>query len=293
MMAMVNTTFDALQTALRGRYHLDRELGRGGMGIVVLARDLALDRPVAIKLLPPHLSGVPSLRARFLQEARTAARLSHPHIVPIHAVEEHGELVFFVMGYIAGMTLAEHVRTEGPLDPAAAARAVQEVAWALAHAHQHGVVHRDIKPENILLERGTGRSLVTDFGIARLAEATPPAGSGRVLGTARFMSPEQAAGEVVDGRSDLYSLGVTAFYALTGRFPFDAPDANGLMVQRETLPAPPVTSVRAGLPPALAAAIDRCLAKAPADRFTTAGDLADAVAAVREGTVPATLQRIT
>ena len=165
---------------------------------------------------------------------------------------------------------------------------------ALDYAHQHGVIHRDIKPENILLERGTGRALVADFGIARLAEVTPPTGSERVLGTARFMSPEQAAGEAVDGRSDVYSLGVTAFYALTGRFPFDAADAHGLMVQRETLPAPPVTSVRVGLPPALAAAIDRCLAKAPADRFTTAGDLADAVAAVREGTaVPATLQRIT
>src|SRR5512141_2505466 len=114
MMAMMNTSFEALQSALHGRYHLDRELGRGGMGIVVLARDLALDRPVAIKLLPPHLSGVPSLRARFLQEARTAARLSHPHIVPIHAVEEHVELVCFVMGYIPGETLAARVRNEGP-----------------------------------------------------------------------------------------------------------------------------------------------------------------------------------
>jgi eukaryotic-like serine/threonine-protein kinase len=286
--------FLALEAALRGRYVLERELGRGGMGVVFLARDVALDRPVAIKLLPPALAATPGQRERFLQEARTAARLAHPHIVPIHAVEQHGELVYFVMGYIAGTTLAERVRAQGPLDAAAVTRLVQEVAWALAHAHQHRVIHRDIKPENILLERGTGRALVTDFGIARLAEATPPTGSGRVLGTARFMSPEQAAGATVDGRSDLYSLGVTAFYALTGRFPFDAPDANGLMVQREMLPAPPVTSVRAGLPPALAAAIDRCLAKAPADRFTMAGDLADAVAAVREGTaVPATLQRIT
>jgi serine/threonine-protein kinase len=286
--------FVALEAALRGRYVLERELGRGGMGVVFLARDVALDRPVAIKLLPPGLAGTPERRQRFLQEARTAARLAHPHIVPIHAVEECDGLVFFVMGYIAGTTLAERVRTEGPLDPATATRLVQEVAWALAHAHQHGVVHRDIKPENILLERGTGRALVTDFGIARQGAGTPPTGSGRVLGTARFMSPEQGAGETVDGRSDLYSLGVTAFYALTGRFPFDAADHHALLVQHQTLPAPPVASLRGGLPPALAAAIDRCLAKAPADRFTTAGDLADAVAAVREGTaVPATLQRIT
>ena len=286
--------FVSLEAAIRGRYVLERELGRGGMGVVFLARDVALDRPVAIKLLPPALAATPQQRERFLQEARTAARLAHPHIVPIHAVEQQGDLVFFVMGYIPGMTLAERVRTQGPLDPAAATRMVQEVAWALAHAHQQGVIHRDIKPENILLERGTGRALVTDFGIARLAESTPPTGSGRVLGTARYMSPEQAAGERVDGRSDLYSLGVTAFYALTGRFPFDAPDANGLMLQRETLPAPPVASVRAGLPAALAAAIDRCLAKDPANRFGSAGDLADAVAAVRDqSAVPATLHRIT
>src|SRR5574338_1015221 len=148
--------FTALEAALRGRFVLERELGRGGMGVVVLARDVALDRPVAIKLLPPALATA-GQRARFLQEARTAARLAHPHIVPIHAVEQHGDLVLFIMGYIAGMTLAERVRTQGPLDPAAATRLVQEVAWALAHAHQHGVIHRDIKPENILLERGTGR----------------------------------------------------------------------------------------------------------------------------------------
>src|SRR5512142_3469282 len=131
--------FLALEAALHGRYVLERELGRGGMGVVFLARDVALDRPVAIKLLPPALAAVPGLRERFLQEARTAARLAHPHIVPIHAVEQHGDLVFFVMGYIAGMTLAERVLTQGPLDPAAATRMVQEVAWALAHAHQQGV----------------------------------------------------------------------------------------------------------------------------------------------------------
>lgn len=286
--------FAALAGALRGRYVLERELGRGGMGVVFLARDVALDRPVAIKLLPPALAATPEQRTRFLQEARTAARLAHPHIVPIHAVEQHGDLVFFVMGYIPGMTLAERVRAQGPLDPAAATRLVQEVAWALAHAHQQGVIHRDVKPENILLERGTGRALVTDFGIARIAESTPPTGSGRVLGTARYMSPEQAAGEPMDGRSDLYSLGVTAFFAVTGRLPFDAADAQGLLLQRETMPAPPVASMRPGLPPALAAAIDRCLTRKPADRFPDAGALADTVAIAREGTiVPASLRRLT
>jgi serine/threonine-protein kinase len=286
--------FSALEAAVRGRYVLERELGRGGMGVVFLARDVALDRLVAIKLLPPALSAAPERRERFLQEARTAARLAHPNIVPIHAVEQHGNLVFFAMGYIAGMTLAERVRTQGPLDPAATTRMVREVAWALEHAHQQGVIHRDIKPENILLERGTGRALVTDFGIARIAEGTPPTGAGRVQGTARYMSPEQAVGDAVDGRSDLYSLGVTAFFALTGRFPFDAADAQGLLLQRETMPALPIASLRSGLPPALAMAIDRCLAKEPAGRPASAADLADAVAVIGDqSATPAILQRIT
>ncbi len=285
--------FQALQAALGGRYLLERELGRGGMGVVFLAREVALERPVAIKLLPPQLATA-ELVARFLQEARTAARLAHPHIVPIHAVEQIGEFVFFVMGYIPGTTLAERVHDHGPLAPAEVARLMQEVAWALAHAHQHGVVHRDVKPENILLERGTGRALVTDFGIARLQATTPPTGTSRVIGTARVIAPEQAAGEPGDGRSDLYSLGVTAFYALTGRYPFDAEDPRALLTQHVTLPAPPVTSIRPGIAPALAAAIDRCLAKAPASRFATAGDLADAVAVVREtASTPATLHRVT
>lgn len=285
--------FAALQTALRGRYLIDHELGRGGMGIVYLARDLALERSVAIKVLPPDLARLPELRNRFLQEARTAAGLSHPHIVPIHAVENHGELVCFVMACVPGETLAERVRSEGPLPPAMVSRIVQEVAWALAYAHQHGVIHRDVKPENILLERGSGRALVTDFGIARLADriqGTPP---GEVMGTPRLVSPEQAAGEQLDGRSDLYSLGVTAFFALTGRYPFEGANAGQLLAQHLTLPAPPVASFRPGLPPALAVAIDRCLAKEPASRFASGEELAAALTEVREASpVPRVLQQL-
>lgn len=285
--------FVALDAAVAGRYVLERELGRGGMGIVFLAREVALERPVAIKLLPPQLA-TSELVAGFLQEARTAARLAHPHIVPIHAVEQIGDLVFFVMGYIPGMTLAERVRDHGQLAAPEVARLLQEVAWALAHAHQHGVVHRDVKPENILLERGSGRALVTDFGIARLQESTPGTGSERLMGTARVVSPEQAAGQPGDSRGDLYSLGVTAFYALTGRYPFDALDPRAVLTQHIMLPAPPVLSARPGIPPVLAAAIDRCLAKSPEGRFATAADLADAVAPVRErSATPSTLQRIT
>ena len=182
----------ALQEALAGRYFLERELGRGGMGAVYLARDVALDRMVAIKVLPPELAASPDLRARFLREARTAAQLSHPHIVPIHAVEEHAATVLFVMGYVDGETLGERVRRTGPLPPGEAMRVMQEVAWALAHAHARGVVHRDVTPDNILLDRETGRAMVTDFGIARASEAHTPAG-GTVIGNPSIHEPRAGA----------------------------------------------------------------------------------------------------
>ncbi len=287
--------FLVLQAALKGRYVLERELGRGGMGVVFLAREIALERPVALKLLPPHLADTPALRERFLREARTAARLAHPHIVPIYAVEAERELVWFAMAYVPGQTLAERVREEGPLTPAAAARMMQEVAWALAYAHQQGVVHRDVKPENILIERGTGRALVADFGIARLMEATPVTPHGDLLGTARYTSPEQAAGEDTDGRSDLYSLGVSAFFALTGRPPFDADAPAALLAQHLAVPAPPVASLRAGIPRVLAQTVDRCLAKSPALRFSSGEALAGALTqagSAATSTTPPVLQRL-
>lgn len=281
---------DALRRALQGRYVIERELGRGGMGIVYLARDVALDRPVAIKLLPPSLAGLPDVRQRFLREARAAARLSHPNIVPIHSVDEADGLVWFVMAWVPGESLAERVRREGPLSPRDASRMVQEVAWALAYAHQHGVVHRDIKPENVLVERGTGRYLVVDFGIARLADEAGLSPAGELFGTPRLVSPEQAGGEAVDGRSDLYSLGVTAFFALTGRYPFESENVGQLLAQHLTVPAPPVASLRAGLPAPLAAAVDRCLAKSPDERFPDGEALAAAISLAQPAPVPRILQ---
>lgn len=271
--------FLELQTALAGEYSLQRELGRGGMGIVYLARDVQLDRDVAIKVLPSHLAQTSASRERFVREARTAAGLSHPHIVPIHRVGESGGFVYFVMSYVEGETLGERLRSKGPLPPVEAARVLREVAWALAYAHGRGIVHRDIKPDNILLEAGTGRALVTDFGIASggstLAPDTDP---GKLMGTAHFMSPEQAAGERIDGRSDLYALGVVGYLAVSGRLPFDASNVPALLVRQVTEPAPGVARVAPGLSPALATAIDRCLARDPADRYADGEAMAAALA---------------
>jgi serine/threonine-protein kinase len=272
--------FLRLQEAVAGRYSLERELGRGGMGVVILARDVALDRLVAIKLLPSELAAADERRAHFLQEARTAAGLSHPNIVPIHAVEEHGELVFFVMGFVDGETLRERVERAGPMSPREVMRMTQEVAWALSYAHHREVVHRDIKPENIMLERDTGRSLVTDFGIARTSgsdEEQP----GKVVGTARYVSPEQAAGEAVDGRSDLYSLGATAFFALTGRAPFEAGNVPALLAKHVTQPAPTVLSIRREVPAKLSDVVATCLEKSPDARYGSGEELARAIGELR------------
>src|SRR5881296_189713 len=281
MTASISPEFLALQELLAGRYSIERELGRGGMGIVLLARDVALDRPVAIKLLPPHLATRPDERERFLQEARTAAGLSHPNIVPIHLVEARGDLVFFVMGFVDGETLRDRVERAGPLPPRLATKLLQEVAWALGAAHQRGVIHRDVKPDNIMIERATERAVVTDFGIALGRRAGAAESGGSVTGTARYMSPEQACGEPVDARSDLYSLGATFFYALTGRAPFEAANVPAILTKHVYEPAPLVQALRPELPAKLAAVVDRLLRKAPAERFQTGDDLARVAGEVR------------
>ncbi|HEY7566801.1 MAG TPA: serine/threonine-protein kinase, partial [Gemmatimonadaceae bacterium] len=258
-----------LQRAFAGHYSFVRELGRGGMGIVYLAREVELDRLVAIKILPPHLAEQIELRSRFLREARLAAGLSHPNIVPIHRVGELGGFVFIAMAYIEGETLGHRLRERGPMSPTGAARVLREIAWALAHAHGRGVVHRDIKPDNILLETGTGRALVSDFGIAEISRAGSVSASPVVMGTEAFMSPEQAGGLALDGRSDIYSLGVLGHLTLTGRLPV-AGDRIGTVAGTDD----PNDEVYASLGRALA----RCLAAEPEHRFANGALFAEALA---------------
>ena len=266
-----------LAEALGDAYTIEGEIGRGGMGVVYRARDERLQRRVAIKVLPPELAFQQDIRERFTREAQTAARLSHPHIVPIHSVGESGGLVYFVMGYVDGESVAARIRRRGQLPLEEARRIMMETADALSAAHAMSVIHRDIKPDNILLEGTRGRVMVTDFGIAKALSATSGAtltGIGVAIGTPAFMSPEQAAGERdIDGRSDLYSLGVVTYQMLTGALPFNAPSVAGILMKQITEPAPDLRAKRPDTPEDLAMAVGRCLEKDPENRWATADAL--------------------
>lgn len=285
-MSTADHDLDVLRHRLAHRYSIGRQLGRGGMGAVYLARDLQLDRPLAIKVLPTEFASQPSLRERFLRETRTAAGFSHPNIVPVFAVEEHRDVLAMAMGYVEGESLAERVARGGPLSVKETVRLLQDVGYALAYAHGRGVVHRDVKPDNIMLERATGRAMVMDFGISRTINTSPSLQSGltrvgEVVGTPEFMSPEQASGDDVDGRSDLYSLGLVAWYAVTGRFAITGESTQKILVKQLTELVPPVAGARGDLPAPLADAIDRLVKKDPADRFQTAEALVDAIDAAQ------------
>ena len=269
--------FIALQEALAGEYSLDRELGRGGMGIVYLAREVRLARPVAIKVLPPALAADATIRAAFLRESQVIARLSHPNIVPVFAAGERDGFVYIAMAFVEGTTLGERIRSRGPLLPGQAARVLREVAWALAYAHGAGIVHRDVSAENILLERGTERAIVTDFGIAGAMRTSALTDDGTVLGNAHYVSPEHIAGQPVEAPADLYSLGVTGYYALTGRLPFDGETSADVIRKQLTETAPSITSVAPAVPPRLASAVERCLHKEPFRRYRNAESFAEAI----------------
>jgi serine/threonine protein kinase len=265
-----------LAEAFGDAYAIESEIGRGGMGVVYRARDQRLKRTVAIKVLPPELAFRRDIRARFIREAETAARLSHPNIVPIHAVGEANDLVYFVMGFVDGESLAVRLKRRGRLPIDEARRIMRETSDALAAAHQQGVIHRDVKPDNILLEGTRGRVMVTDFGIAKAlsAEGGTLTDTGIAIGTPAFMSPEQAAGErTIDGRSDLYSLGVVAYQMLSGELPFQAPTVPGLLMKQISTPATPIDRLRPELPRELSLTVMRCLEKDPESRWPTADAL--------------------
>ncbi len=266
-----------LADVLAGSYELEGEIGRGGMGIVFSARDVKLRRRVAIKVLPPELAFREEIRKRFTREAQTAARLSHPHIVPIHAVGEEAGLVYFVMGFVDGESLAARLRRRERLPVEETRRIMKETADALGLAHAMSVIHRDIKPDNILLEGTRRRVMVTDFGIAKALSdigSGTLTGTGVAIGTPAYMSPEQASGErEIDARSDIYSLGVVAYEMLTGEVPFKAPTVAGILLKQVTQPVPNVRDTRPDCPEDLVATVMRCLDKEPENRWPTADAL--------------------
>ena len=292
MTAPFDKLFLDFQAAVAGRYSLERELGRGGMGVVYLAREVRLDRLVAVKVLPPARAADQQVRERFLREARTAAKLSHPNIVPIHAVDDVQDFVFFAMAFVDGETLTARVRERGPLPAGEAARVLRDVAWALGYAHGQGVVHRDVKPDNILLEQATGRALVADFGIASAVRGAAGLEGGGIVGTPEFMAPEQALGEDVDARSDLYALGVTAYFALSGRLPFSGANATEVLAKQVTEAAPALVDAGTPVPRKIAHVVQRCLAKDRAERPAAAADVAEqlSVALERKKELPLALR---
>ncbi len=276
-----------IERVLSAHYELDSEIGRGGMGVVYRARDKRLKRHIAIKVLPPELAFQSAIKTRFLREAETAAQLSHPNIVPIYSVDELEGLVFFVMAYIGGDNLGKRLHDSGVLPVDDVRRITREVSDALAYAHERGVVHRDIKPDNILLDSGTGRTMVTDFGIARAAsegDAGRLTATGMAIGTPAYMSPEQAAGDrQIDGRSDLYSLGVVAYQMLVGEPPFVANSTPAMLVKHISEAPTPVSQRRSDVPQDMARAVMMCLEKDPSMRFPSAAAL---VTALDTGHVP-------
>src|SRR5262245_1398662 len=258
------------------RFEVSRELGRGGMAVVVLAHDRKLDRPVALKLLAPEISAAVGAD-RFIREIRVTARLVHPNIVPLFDSGKAGSRLYYVMPYIPGPTLRAHLSKFGPRPVDETIRILSDLAEALAYAHTMGVVHRDLKPENIFWS--SDRALLADFGIASVTapNATNMTADGLSSGTLAYMSPEQASGTSVDGRADLYSLGCVAYELLTGAPPFQREAPAALIAAHLTAPVPSIRQQRGDVPDTLAQAIDRLLSKSPRDRPSSAASLLDAL----------------
>ena len=278
-----------LRAAVSERYAIQHAVGRGGMATVYLAEDLRHRRPVAVKVLHPDLAlSVGS--ERFLREIQIAARLQHPHIVPLYDSGQAGDLLYYVMPYVEGESLRQRLERERQLPLEDALRVARAVAAALDYAHRQKIIHRDIKPENVMLH--DGEAMVTDFGIAKAVTAAGADGltqTGTTVGTPVYMSPEQAAGEDdLDGRSDIYSLGAILFEMLGGVAPFTGPTVQAIMAKLFTEPAPSLRDFREETPDWLEQTVQKALAKAPADRFETASQMAQALAWPAGSTPPGT-----
>jgi tRNA A-37 threonylcarbamoyl transferase component Bud32 len=251
------------------------------MAAVYLARDLVLEREVAIKVLPPEMSRDPQLIRRFQQEAKTAAKLDHPNIIPIYRVESEAGLVYIVMKYVSGQSL-EELASRGPLPIHQVRHILREAALALGHAHRRRVVHRDVKPANIMVDED-GRVILTDFGISKAVRtSTELTGSGAILGTPHYMAPEQARGHEVDGRTDQYALAIVGHRVLTGRAPFDG-DAQAILYQQVFESAPSLIDRRPDTPADIRRALERAMAKDAKSRFATMEDFAAAISGERSG----------
>jgi predicted Ser/Thr protein kinase len=285
---------EILKVALGRQYEIQRLLGRGGMGAVYLATEAALEREVAIKVLPPDRGSTKESRDRFRREARTAAKLSHPNIVPLHTFGDVDGTLYFVMGYVKGESLAARLKREGRLGVEDARRILIELCEALDYAHKLGIVHRDIKPDNVLIEEETGRAMLMDFGVAKaLGAGQTVTEAGSVLGTPHYMSPEQAQGKAdIDSRSDLYSLGVMGYAMLAGRLPFEGPTPGDVMVQHITKEAPSLRILAPETPTEVAGALMRCLEKDPARRWPEARSLRRAIDVVETQELPEDLAEL-
>ena len=271
------TELDLVREQLKDEYEIVDELGRGGMAIVFKAREKQLERDVAIKVLPFSLAFDKEFVERFQREARTSAKLEHPSIIPIYRVGKSGRVIYFVMKFLRGKPLSSVLAARGTLPPAEIRQILVQVARALAYAHKSGIVHRDIKPDNIMFDEH-GLAVVTDFGIAKAASGGKLTGTGMSIGTPHYMSPEQARAQALDGRSDIYSLGVVAYQSLTGRVPFDGEDSFSIGYKHimEEVPTPPLETYDQRT---VFEIIRKMMAKSPDERFQSADDLVQALEA--------------
>jgi predicted Ser/Thr protein kinase len=274
--------------SLIGGYRIEAVIGRGGMGVVYRARQEALDRIVALKLLAPDLAGDAAFRARFQREAKVAASIEHPNVLPVHEAGEQDGALFIAMRYVDGTDLGAVIES-GPPRLHEVLRVIREVAAALDAAHARGLVHRDVKPANILISAADGHVYLGDFGLTKFAGSHSITETGQFVGTVDYVSPEQVQGQRVDARTDIYALGCVLFHALTGRVPYPRDTAFSTLWAHVNDPPPPVTEARPGLPRELDAVFVRAMAKDPADRYPSAGDLGRAALAAGDGdaTIPA------